>query len=65
LEIQREEGLADKEEGLTDKEERPADEEEGATDEEEGPANKEVLIDQFADEEMPAGQLADKPIARK
>ena len=38
LEIQREEGLADKEEG-------PTDEEEGLTDEEEGPANEEISID--------------------
>jgi hypothetical protein len=48
-----------------DKEERPIDEEEGAIDEEEGPANEEVSMDQFTDEEMPAGQLADEPIARK
>jgi hypothetical protein len=38
LEIQGEEGLADKEEG-------PADEEEGPTDEEEGPTDEEVPVD--------------------
>jgi hypothetical protein len=56
LEMQREEGLADKEKGLADEEE--------STDDQEGLADEEISVDkeeELTDKEIPVNQFADKP----